>query len=161
MTRKLVAAAKRGNPDAQCQLAAILATGHGVKQDLDGALGWYRKAARQRHPEATYNLALMHLNGEATKKNTTKALRLLRTAATLGSADADELLGDSLLNGWLGSQRDAKEAALHYVRALARGSARAAFLLAVAVDEKHLDAKTLSSALRKFAAASGVREARR
>lgn len=157
MSKNLLAAARRGDADAQCQLAAMLASKGGQGQNVERAFEWYEKAAKQRHPDATYNLALMYLNGEGARKNRARALRLLQLASGLGSIDADELLAEVRMSGRLGVGRNPKMAALHLIRALGRGSGRAASLLATALKKHELDTKSVVSALKRFSVSGGIR----
>lgn len=74
--RSLVSAAKRGNIEAQYQLAAMLATGDGAEKDLAAAANWYGKAAAKEHPEALYNLGIMHVLGETGRPAVKKGMSM-------------------------------------------------------------------------------------
>lgn len=157
--RKLENAARRGNVQAQYQLAALLASGDTIEQDLAGALRWYEKAAKKKHPEALYNLGLMYLLGEAVEKNVQHAVDLLETAANHGSRDGQELYADILLTGRFGIRRDPRRAAYFYLRSFKEGNDRAGLSLAIAIMEKRLSTTDLSKALLQLAAELGVKEA--
>jgi len=116
--RSLVNAAKRGNVDAQCQLAAMLATGDGIEKDVAAAAQWYAKAAAKNHPEALYNLGLMHILGEIGKPAVKKGLAMLKRAAKLDSWDAHWYLAHVYMDGLHGEPRDLDKAAYYSVLSL-------------------------------------------
>lgn len=159
--RALERAAKRGEAFAQCNLGAHLASGDGVQQDLSRAVFWYRKAAAQKEPDAIYNLALMYMHGEGVAIDVTRGRRLLERAAQLGSPDAQQLLGEALVAGHFGMQRDPERAAYHYLRSLLSGYGRSALLLAIALKGRgKISRPQLSRALIQVAAEAGVSQAR-
>lgn len=57
-----LAAARRGDADAQYNLAGMYKNGQGVVADRDQAMAWYRKAAAQNHARAESVLSLMRAN---------------------------------------------------------------------------------------------------
>ena len=116
--RSLVNAAKRGNVDAQCQLAAMLATGDGIEKDVAAAAQWYAKAAAKNHPEALYNLGLMHILGEIGKPAVKKGMAMLKRAAKLDSWDAHWYLAHVFMDGLHGEPRDLDKAAYYSVLSL-------------------------------------------
>jgi TPR repeat protein len=152
-------AAQRGDAFAQLNLAAHLATGDEVERDHKRAVFWYRKAAAQKEPEAIYNLGLMQLFGEGLKADVERGMRMLERAARLGSPDAQQLLGDVLVRGAWGTRRDPERAAYYYLRSLADGHARAATLLAAALEGRgKIGRVQLVNALNKVAS-EGVKAA--
>ena len=54
-----LAAARRGDADAQYSLAGMYKNGQGVAADRDQAMAWYGKAAAQKHARAKSALSLM------------------------------------------------------------------------------------------------------
>jgi len=94
-----LAAASRGNADAQYSLGRLYEDGHGVGQDYGEALGWYRSAAGQGHSEA---------------------LKRLRSAAGRGNAAAQVSLGMLCENG-SGVAKDLSEALDWYRKAAEQG----------------------------------------
>lgn len=164
MTRKfirnLVNAAKRGNVDAQYQLAAMLATGDGAEKDLAAAAHWYEKAAAKKHPEALYNLGLMYILGEIGRPAVKKGMAMVKQAAGLGSWDAHWYLGHVFMDGGYGQPQDLDKAAYHSVLALSPQFSNAADALAHRLQQRDgITAPILARALLKFAAES--RRARR
>jgi TPR repeat protein len=151
-------AAKRGDAFAQLNLAANLATGDEGERDFKRAVFWYRKAAAQKEPEAIYNLGLMQMFGEGLRADVGRGLRMLERAARLGSAAAQQFLGDALVRGACGTKRDPKRAAYYYLRSLADGHPRAALLLAAALEGRGKITRTqLIDALNLVAAEGGVK----
>jgi TPR repeat protein len=116
--RSLVNAAKRGNVDAQYQLAAMLASGDGIEKDVAAAAQWYAKAAAKNHPEALYNLGLMHILGEIGKPAVKKGMAMLKRAAKLDSWDAHWYLAHVFMDGLHGQPRDLDKAAYYSVLSL-------------------------------------------
>ncbi len=89
------AAADRGDPDAQFDLAQAYKLGRGVPQDLTKAEALYAKAAAQGHLQAadTYGLLLFQ-RGEHER-----AMPYVRAASDRGDPRAQYLLGLALFNG--------------------------------------------------------------
>jgi len=116
--RSLVDAAKRGNVDAQYQLAAMLATGDGIEKDVVAAGQWYAKAAAKNHPEALYNLGLMHILGEICRPALKKGMAMLKRPAKLDSWDAHWYLAQVFMVGLHGEPRNLDKAAYYSVLSL-------------------------------------------
>ncbi len=55
--------ADKGHADSQYNLGLMYRRGHGVLQDNQQAVDWYRKAAKQGDASAQSNLGLMYSNG--------------------------------------------------------------------------------------------------
>jgi hypothetical protein len=158
--RALERRAKRGDVFAQLNLAASLASGREVEPDFKRAVFWYRKAAAQEEPEAIYNLGLMQMFGEGLHADVGRGLRTLERAARLGSADAQQFLGEVLVRGAYGTKRDPERAAYYYVRSLADGYPRAAMLLASSLEGRgKIGRSQLVNALNRVAAEGGVKAA--
>ena len=80
-------AASEGFAYAQTSLAGILYS----RGDLEGAAGWYRKAAEQGEPTAMYNLGAFGVSGMI-KMDEREAMDLLVRAASAGVEEARVLL---------------------------------------------------------------------
>jgi uncharacterized protein len=81
-----LAAAQRGNAEAQVNLGNMLDAGEGVAQNADLAAHYYKLAIRKGLPAAAYNLAVSHLH----RGNFRWAKYWLRRASGMGDADAAE-----------------------------------------------------------------------
>jgi uncharacterized protein len=116
--RSLINAAKRGNVEAQCEVAATLATGDGAEKDLVAAAHWYGKAAAKNHPESLYNLAIMHILGETGRPAIKKGMAMMKRAADLDLWEAHWYLAHVFMDGLCGQPRDLDKAAYYSVLAL-------------------------------------------
>ena len=76
--------ARKGDKDAQFNLAFLYADGKVVARDYERARYWHGQAARQGHTTAQYSLALMHQKGLGVPKNNSKSARWYRVAAQQG-----------------------------------------------------------------------------
>jgi TPR repeat protein len=123
-----IAAAKKGNAEAQYRLGEMYDLGKGVPQDYAQAVQWYRRAAEQGHAPAQFALAEMYKNGDGVAKDIKEALRWYRRAADGGSAGAQLLLG-VLYESGMGVATDLGEAARWYRKSADQGDARAQVLL--------------------------------
>lgn len=87
--------------DAQAQLllAHLLEEGAGLPQDLNAALGWYRKSADQENPDACVELAKLQLSGKVAAQDGYNAVGLLFKAGKAGNTEAQALLGALFLVG--------------------------------------------------------------
>jgi TPR repeat protein len=156
--RSLVNAAKRGNVDAQYQLAAMLATGDGIEKDVAAAAQWYAKAAAENHPEALYNLGLMHILGEIGKPAVKKGMAMLKRAAKLDSWDAHWYLAQVFMVGLHGEPRDLDKAAYYSVLAMRPQYGNAVDALAHRMQAQDgITAPILARALLKIATKSRKR----
>lgn len=78
----VLAAAKKGDADAQYSVARSYELGKRVKSDNQKALFWYNKSANQGHLEASYRLGLIYYTGIGGYKiNHEKAFKYLSQAA--------------------------------------------------------------------------------
>lgn len=69
-----IAAAERGDVDAQAYLGLLYAFGQqGVQRDYAQAAHWFRMAAEQGEPTAQYNLAIFYIEGWGVEKDTVQA----------------------------------------------------------------------------------------
>jgi uncharacterized protein len=73
--------AEEGNVAAQFNLGVMYQLSHGVPQDNEAAVNWYRKAAEQGLAEAQYNLGVMYANGEGVPQDYTAAQMWFNLAA--------------------------------------------------------------------------------
>ena len=78
-----LAAARQGDAVAQCNVAAMYASGSGVTKDDREAFMWYGRSAEGGNAQAQYNYALMNLSGKGTWKNVEEALRSERAGHSL------------------------------------------------------------------------------
>jgi hypothetical protein len=153
--RSLIAAAKRGAVEAQCQLAAMLATGDGADKDLAAAAQWYAKAAAKKHPEALYNLGVMHVLGETGRPAAKKGMALIKRAAELGSWDAQWYLAHVFMDGLHGQPKDLDKAAYYSVLSLRVQYMNSATALAHRLQRRDgIKAPHIARALLKMAACS-------
>ena len=76
----------------QATIAAMLATGTGVNQDMAEAAHWYAKAARGGNASAQFNLAAMYAKGEGVVQCFAEAEVLCKAAAEGGHAGAKKQL---------------------------------------------------------------------
>ena len=114
--RILVAAASRGDGDAQVELAQRYMHGRGVLQNKRHADMWFRKAARINHP-----LGLIYLGYRAQKsKKYPEALSLFIRAAQQGNGEAMELCAKYHDDG-IGTPKDPAAAYAWFQQAAAQG----------------------------------------
>ena len=57
--------AEQGNANAQYNLGLIYNNGHGVTQNFNEAVNWFRLAAIQGQAEAQYNIGTMYLTTDS------------------------------------------------------------------------------------------------
>jgi TPR repeat protein len=89
----LLAAAERGNRDAQFTLGMKYQTGSGVLQDPVRAVAWFREAAERGLLEAQFRLGLAYGTGEGVAPDDAAAVEWFRKAAEKGHAKAEYMLG--------------------------------------------------------------------
>ena len=71
----------------------MYALGHGVAEDDEEAVRWFRKAAAQELAMAQYSMGLVYANGGGVRKDAEEAARWFRKAAEQGYAQAQHRLG--------------------------------------------------------------------
>jgi TPR repeat protein len=76
-----VAAAEKGNADAQYYAGVMFADGQGTTRNFEEAAKWYEKAAEQNHADALYALARLYVFGNGVEPDSRKAVRLFERAA--------------------------------------------------------------------------------
>jgi TPR repeat protein len=118
----LTRCAEQGDAEAQHVLGLRYATGVGVDQDDEEAVGWYLSAAEQGYLEAQYNLGIMYGTGRGVIQDDAEAVRRYRLAAEEGHAVAQLNLGAMYGNGE-GVPEDDAEAARWYRLAAEQGNA--------------------------------------
>jgi len=84
----LRAAAVKGDPAAEFEIAVRFAEGRGVPQDWTAASEWFERAAKQGLVPAQFQLAVLYEKGLGVKRDLTIARRLYVTAAEAGHAKA-------------------------------------------------------------------------
>ncbi len=81
-------AAAKGDPSAQFEVAARMAGGTGTKQDLKGAVRWYKMSAAQGFAQAQYRLGTLYERGLGVEKDLTRASAWYTRAAQAGNVKA-------------------------------------------------------------------------
>ena len=71
--RSFIKAAEQGNADAQFSLGNMYAEGHGVPQDDQQSMSWFRKAAEQGFVPAQVNLGVMYAQGQGVEQDLVEA----------------------------------------------------------------------------------------
>ena len=84
----LSAAASKGDPGAEYEIAVRFAEGRGVPQDLSTAAEWFERAAKQGLIPAQFRLGALYEKGLGVKKSLENARRLYLAAAEAGNAKA-------------------------------------------------------------------------
>jgi localization factor PodJL len=84
----LRAAAAKGDPAAEYEVALRFLEGRGVPQDLTAAAEWFERAAKQGLVPAQFRLGGLYEKGMGVKKNLDNARRLYLAAAEAGNAQA-------------------------------------------------------------------------
>jgi TPR repeat protein len=85
--------AAEGDPRAQSMLGLLYYRGHGVPQDHNEALKWFRHAADHDDAAAQFYLGVMFSKGQGAPQDDTEAAKWFRRAADLGEAQAQYNLG--------------------------------------------------------------------
>jgi TPR repeat protein len=122
-------AADQNHPDAQALLGLAHLTGRAVTRNPEEAVKWLRPAAEKGYPKAGGLLALALISA-AEVRNEAEAANWARKAAENGDPLGQALLGDFLLFGRAGLEKDEAAGAGWTRRAAERGDARAEFMLA-------------------------------
>ena len=82
-------AALKGHARAQHKYGYFLDT---ERNDYEGAMKWYQKAAAQGDVQAEYNIGAMYLEGQGVERDVAKAREWFERAAAHGDEDAQEQL---------------------------------------------------------------------
>ncbi len=123
-------AAKKGQSDAQYDLAMMYFNGDQVKTDHKSAQHWLNVAAQQNNVKAQYRLAMMAEMGIGTEKNNTEAFAWYLKAANQGHAKAQYKVADAYQTG-TGIEKDQTQAKQWFEKAAQQGNT-----LALAVVQK-------------------------
>ena len=107
-------AATREVPVAQFEVALMLESGEGCKQNFSEAAFWYEEAAKRGNTDAFNNLAAMFKEGQGVEQDYKKAYVLFKKAAIAGNASAQFNLG-ALYDMGLGCKEN-KEKAIEWCR---------------------------------------------
>ena len=91
--------ARKGDADAQFNLALRYQDGNGIERDFAKAAHWFNKAAKQGHAAAQYGLALMYGKGQGLQVDAVKSAYWNRQAAERGHQAAQFSLAGSYETG--------------------------------------------------------------
>lgn len=116
----LARAAAEGDLDAEFDLGVCFEQGSGVEQNLDEALGHFRRAAEGGHAEAQHKMGAAYAYGIHVPQNYDEALAWYRRAAEQDQVDALYALGMSYRYG-IGVAADQQVAAGWYEQAAEQG----------------------------------------
>lgn len=123
------------DPVSMTLLAELHASGIGVPQNDERALGWYRLAAERGERNAIFALGMMYVEGRAgLERDPAKAKLQFERAAALGHPAAAYNLGLLALGGH-GGPRDPAAAAQWFRQAADLGNADAQYAYAVMLKE--------------------------
>jgi hypothetical protein len=114
-------AARRGDAQAQYDLAVALDCGCGVRRDAAAALDWLLKAAAQGHVNAQAALGWKYMSGSGAPQDDALAVAWLRRAAEGGNTSAQNNLGIAYAEG-RGVAADPAAAEQWFRRAAGRGA---------------------------------------
>ena len=102
--------------------------GHGIPQDTQEALKWFRLAAEQGHAQTQFMLGRMYHGGQGVPQDYSEAVKWYRKAAEQEVPQAQFLLGQ-LYYGGQGIHLDYSEALKWYRKAAEQGVAQAQYNL--------------------------------
>jgi TPR repeat protein len=125
--RSTIAAAERGDPAAEHELAQMYATGDGVPQDERKATAWLERAAAHGEAEAQYQLGIALRDGRGTLQDDDRAFKMMQQAAGVGNVYAQYELGRMYLVG-IGTRVDKVKAYTWLNVAASQGVAEAVML---------------------------------
>jgi uncharacterized protein len=97
--------ARKGNAEAQYQMAAMFERGKAFNKDMATAVKWYTAAAEQGHALAQMHVAYAHEWGQGVEKNYFQAVKWYRKAALQKNAFAAYEIATLLYRG-KGADRD-------------------------------------------------------
>lgn len=129
LRKSLENAARRGNSQAQVNLAVASLAGWGAPPNAGAALYWLHAAADRKYPLAFYDLGILYMNGCGVRQDYNEAFHLFEKAARGGDSAAQVNLGFFYDQG-LGVARDRVAAAFWYGKATEAGVAVAQYNLA-------------------------------
>jgi localization factor PodJL len=149
----LRAAAAKGDPAAQFEVALRYAEGRGVPQNLTEAADWFERAAKQGLAPAQFRLAGLYEKGFGVKKNTELARRYYTTAGDAGHAKALHNLAVLYAEG-VDGKPDYQSAAQWFRKAAARGVSDSQYNLGILYARGIGVEQNLAEAYRWFALAA-------
>lgn len=151
--RALLAAAERGDAEAQFNLATEYMTGQGAQRDFAAAVRWLTRAAGQNHAPAQYRLASLYERGLGVAKSLAQAEAWYLRAAQRGHVKAMHNYA-VLHTGQGGKPANYVTAVKWFSKAAGRGLADSQFNLAI-LHEQGLGVKSDTvEAYRWFAIAA-------
>ncbi len=92
-------AARRGNVEAQVELATCYAEGDGVEQNYTEAAHWFGEAAKLGDQRGQFSLGVCYANGQGVAQDYEQAVALFREAAEQNNIGAQVSLGLCLQKG--------------------------------------------------------------
>ena len=137
--------AEKGDHRAMYALGSMYAAGHGVPQDFNLAMKWFKAAANYGRPDAEYKLGLMYLEGVGTVRNPRRAIYWFGRSARQGYVDALYQVGKMHVEG-VGVKQD---------------NVQAASWLYLAAEQGHADAGTLLKTITPKMTPEQLQEAKR
>jgi TPR repeat protein len=118
VTTDIIAAAEKGDRNAQFELARRYANGTGIMKNYREAIYWLKKSAEQGHTEAQFYLGWIYLHGKGVADNKHEALYWLEMAAQQNDAYSQYLSGRIYEDGFYHQfQVDTEKAEYWYHRA--------------------------------------------
>jgi Aspartyl protease/Sel1 repeat len=118
----IIVLASKGDPKAETDLGwAYIYGKDGVPTDLTRGFDLLTKAAKQGDGRAECSLASLYEFADGEKHNDAVALYWYKKAEAQGYPDAQEVLGDAFLNGWMGRPVDRAKARSCYRKAALSG----------------------------------------
>ncbi len=153
ITGRLRAAATKGDPAAQYEIAQRFADGRGVAQDPATAAEWFERAARQGSAPAQFRLGGLYEKGLGVQKNLDAARRFYAMAGEAGNAKALHNLAVLYAEGMDGKP-DYQSAAQWFRKAAAYGMADSQYNLGILYARGIGVEQNLTEAYRWFALAA-------
>lgn len=129
----LLAKAKAGSAQAQCQLGMIYDFGDGVRTDYAQAEAWYRKAAQQGNPDAQFMLGGLYHFGHGVPQDSDQAFAWIMKAAQQGHTDAEFFISTCYSEGW-GVAKDDAQAMVWLRKGAEQGHATSQYMLGWAYE---------------------------
>ncbi len=146
-------AAAKGDPSAQFEVAARMASGMGTDQDLDGAVNWYKRSAAQGFAQAQYRLGTLYERGLGVDKDLARASVWYERAASQGNIKAMHNLA-VVTAGRSAGDPDYKGASVWFSKAAEYGLSDSQFNMAVLHENGLGVAKDLKKAFVYYALAA-------
>jgi hypothetical protein len=148
-----LAAAERGDPDAQFAAGWIYETGRGVPKNFAKSAAWYEKAAGNGSKPALASLGYLYQTGSGVPQNSAKAVELYKRASEAGDIGGQFYLGVAYLNG-IGVERNLQSAAKWIHAAAEAGHQQSQLMLATMLQQGVGVSKNEFAARRWFDRAS-------